>query len=172
MRADSTSRVHDLRSRTSKSLPILELLLIIALLLGPCLSMTGFMGAGSAHAHGAVLSNTSQADSASQSHAHHGMQVSIESQQGTSHHPDPATSPPSCEELCENWAVKNSKKDLATTVFNPPNLDHDDASTTALSFDVGLLHLTGHLRRPPLIAYQGASPSSLPAYALTNRFRL
>lgn len=161
-----------MRRSTSKSLPILELLLTIALLLGPCLSMTGFMGVGSAHAHSAMPNSHAPDKAASQNHAHHGTQATAQSQNNTSHHPDPATSPPSCKELCENWAVQNSKKDLASTVFTMPTPGNDDASSNALIFDTAIVSLTGNLRRPPLITHQDVSLESLPAYARTNRFRL
>ncbi len=145
-------------------------LLTIALLIGPCLSFTGYFGPSAVHAHGGMSQIASQDGGSGHGHAHHGAGQPTHGQQGSGHHQSPNQSPISCEELCEGWAVKQTQR--LTAIENTSGAD--DAFMVPVLIELKRefpLTVREH-RRPSDISDMAVPAASLAAYRLTGRFRL
>lgn len=134
-------------------------LLAVALLLGPCLSISGFTGSGTAHAH--AEQNAADAfDHETHGHGGHG------AMQGDSG----SDAPPGCEQMCDGWAVQKSKQDIFKHLASFD--DRDDSPAGILLSDrtpTGPPTLERSLRVP---VAQDAWLAGVCSYALTSRYRL
>lgn len=142
-------------------------LLAVALLFGPCLSISGFTGSGAAHAHAAH--ENGGASEHGPGHAAHGAMQGEQADGGSRH-----DAPPGCEQMCDGWAVQKSKDDLPKAVLATPvrHGSGDDAPLAILLSDRSPTGPPGHYRSIPYPVAQDAWFSGVRHFALTSRYRL
>lgn len=142
-------------------------LLTFALLLGPCLSISGLTGSGSAHAHGLAAESTSESHPAGH-HEHR------DETRPAHHSNDGGNTTPGCEEQCDGWAVQKSKRDLAIGLAaqKPAGVEYDDGGDLAIVTASFSLEPPDTIRSPALLTPQDSWLASVPGYARTNRYRL
>jgi len=145
-------------------------LLAIALLLGPCLSIDGLTGSGAAHAH---MHSNGTANHAVDIHAGHHI---LSADQSDMHlgKTDDNQKVVGCEEQCESSAIQKSSQYVANAWAKNTSRPHgSDGNPTAI------LVLNKNTTGPPdarrshsRLAFQNGWLATLPAYAVTNRYRL
>jgi len=143
-------------------------LLALTLLLGPCLSINGLTGSGSAHAHGVA------AESASDAHAtgHHAHRAET---RPAHHSNDGGSTTPGCEEMCDGWAVQKSKRDLSIGLAvhqKSTGVEYDGGDSVVLTTATFSFRPPDARRSPVLLSPQNGWLAALPGYAATNRYRL
>jgi hypothetical protein len=146
--------------------------LSLALLIGPCLSLTGFVGAGPAHAHSQISQVDVHSDPSDHMHAQHVSGVASHGSHDSSHHPSPGNAPISCEDMCEGWGVSKCQRFSATDSSPDPLPDYNDADFDLIGVVVGLYHSTRRLRSSDQVWQSANYLVSARPYALTNRYRL
>lgn len=137
---------------------IITVALAIALVLGPCISLTGFQGPSAAHAHAGEM----KASPGAHEHMNHG--ASRDSTQAPVHHGQPL----SCEELCEGWAIAKSKRDKAEGISLRP----EPASSVAIAGPLLPGEAGPWLREPPPPRVSLHDPRQRESHLLTRRLRL
>lgn len=165
-------RVRALHRIFSKLRPILAVFLTVALLFGPCLSLIGFAGTGSAHAHGQTSQATAHQDSAQLGHASAVTDQHSHAGKGLGHHGTPDKFPLNCEELCEGVAVKKIQRHCAIASLMEPDGDIQDTGSTLFGVGVAYSNAASGFRKPSSQSLQDDYPLSLRQYALTRRYRL
>lgn len=138
--------------------------LTMALLLGPCLSISGLAGTGDMHGH-APQAMADAHDHMAAGHAGHS--AAIDSDTGTK-------APPGCEEMCDGWAVKSSKPDFSKSgLAAQGRVDAPDDNPA------GVLFANRQTTGPPVHSQGIRLPEAqdtwlarIPGYALTGRYRL
>ncbi len=152
--------------------PLLAVVLALTLMVGPCLSLSGFVGAGSAHAHTQTSQVDSHSDPSNHIHAQHVSGVSNHGSHDSGHHPNPGNSPISCEEMCEGWGVNKSQRFSTLDSSPDPSPDYENVVYDLIGADVGSYQSTRRLRNPGYAWRSGDEPVSARPYARTNRYRL
>ncbi len=142
-------------------------LLAFVLLLGPCVSMTNMVLAGSAQA---LETNSDDHIASSSAHDHHGHAHGL-----VSHHAGgEGDKAPSCDDMCDSWGVQKSKRDLSAAIADraPDGDDGDDFSLVALTPSV-LSPQDFSIERSRIgAASQDSWLAGIATYRVTNRFRL
>lgn len=142
----------------------LVIVLTMALLFGPCLSIRGLAGTGGMHVH-APQTMADAHDHMAAGHAGH--TGAINSDTGTK-------APPGCEEMCDGRAIQKSKHDpsLGIIVEESNGFDHDSAGDVARVLAGFSLEPPDIRQSPALLHRQDSWLAILPAYSATNRYRL